>query len=223
MNTGTLQTLKRHYGPAENRPVAIIRKMELPGNTELRTGQHEQLVEAGEHAEYQVIVVQARRVTVQVGHGLHSHRCKGDHVVLLVLDCAASHLHETATNSVLEAPGPLASYSLNIRDSKQLAVLPEDLAQDAAGVVCPSKNHIVCTPTAFPPTDLHATGGAKAFAILPQALAQNAAGVFRPAATLATWLWPLRRLSSLTSEKTRKNLCTSGWLSATLLLVSQAF
>ncbi|KAK8763345.1 hypothetical protein V5799_034041 [Amblyomma americanum] len=223
MNTGTLQTLKRHYGPAENRPVAMIRKMELPGDTELRTGQHEQLVEAGEHAGDQVIVVQARRVTVQVGHGLHNHHCEGDHVVLLVLDRAASHLHGTATNSVLEAPGPLASYGLNIRDSKQLAVLPEDLAQDAAGVVCPSKNPTVCTPTAFPPPGLHTTEGAEELAILPQDLAQDATRAFRPTETLATWLRPLRRLPSLTSEKTRKNLCTSGWLSATLPLVSQAF
>ncbi|KAK8770800.1 hypothetical protein V5799_012735 [Amblyomma americanum] len=129
-----------------------------------------------------------------------------------------------ARSTVLEVPGELVSSAVNtIEDVEQLKVLLKDLAQDNAADVCPSAVHVVRIPAALTPPGLHTTEGAEELAILPQDLAQDATGVFRPAATLVTWLVRLRHLPTPTSEKTRKNFCTSGWLSARLTLVSQAF
>ncbi|KAK8772665.1 hypothetical protein V5799_024087 [Amblyomma americanum] len=221
-----LQTLERRRGSAQNQPDATLHRTELafPDDIDEHTGQQEHLVETGVDAGHHVIVIHTRRATVPVVDGLHRRRCEGDRVVLLILGYSVSRLPPTATSTVLEVPGELVSSAVNtIEDVEQLKVLLEDLAQDNAAVIYPSAVHVVRTPTVLTAPGLHTTEGAEELAILPQDLAQHAAGVFRPTATLATWLLPLHRLPSLTSEKTRKNLCTSGWPSATLPLVSQVF
>ncbi|KAK8777816.1 hypothetical protein V5799_020845 [Amblyomma americanum] len=219
------QTLERHRGSAQNQPDATLHRTELafPDDIDEHTGQHGHLVETGVDAGHHAIIIHTRRATVPAVDGLHHRSCEGDRVVLLILGYSASRLPPVVTSTVLEVPGELVSSAVNtIEDVEQLKVLLEDLAQDSAADVCPSALR-VRIPAALRQPGLHTTEGAKELAILPQDLAQDAARVFGPTATLVTWLVPLRHLPSPTSEKTRKNLCTRGWLSATLPLVSQPF
>ncbi|KAK8763347.1 hypothetical protein V5799_034043 [Amblyomma americanum] len=220
------QTLERRRGSAQNQRDATLHRTELaiPDDIDEHTGQHEHLVESAVDGGHHVIVIHTRRATGPVAHGLHRRRCEGDRIVLLIFDYTASRLPPIARSTVLEVPCELVSSSVNtIEDVEQLKVLLEDLAHDNAAVVCPSAVDVVHITAALTPPGLHTTEGAEELAILPQDLAQDATRVFRPTTTLVTWLVPLRHLPTPTSEKTRKNFCTSGWLSARLPLVSQTF
>ncbi|XP_077524039.1 uncharacterized protein LOC144135173 [Amblyomma americanum] len=201
----------------ETQPCAMLYHKELliPRGTEESTGEPEHLFVIGADAGH--------RATVLVAHGLCRRRCVGDPSLLLVLEHAASRFSRIATNLALDVPGAIASWVFKTIDDAELAVLQEDLAQDAAHVICPSADRVGRTPPALASRAMHTIKGAEEVAMLPQDLAQDTAGVFLPRAALLKRLVPLRRLPSLTPDKTRKNLCTSGWLPARLPLVSQAF
>ncbi|KAK8782675.1 hypothetical protein V5799_015985 [Amblyomma americanum] len=219
-------TLKcRRESAQKNGLVSMVNQIELPfpEDKQERTGQHEHQVKIGADEWYHVVFVNTRRLAMPVGCALYRRRIEGGHIERLILDHAVSRLTRIATNHVLEAPGAFASSGFSIRDTGQLAVLLEHLAQDAAGVIWPWTNPVKRIPAVLTPPCLHTTESAEELAILPRDLAQDAAGVFRPEATLMVRLLPLRRLPCLTSEKTRKNLSTSCWPSAGLPLVSQAF
>ncbi|XP_077524020.1 uncharacterized protein LOC144135152 [Amblyomma americanum] len=198
-------------------------KLPFPEGTEGSTGQPHHVFVTGAEAEHRVILVHTRRVTVLVARVLYRRRCEADPTVLLVLDHAASPFPTIPTNLVLDVPGALASCVFNTIDDAELAVLQEDLAQDAAHVICPSADRVGRTPPALASRVMRTIKGAEEVAILTQDLAQDAAGAFHPTETLMVRLLPLSRLPSLTPEKTRKNFCTSGWLSAILPLVSLTF
>ncbi|KAK8772667.1 hypothetical protein V5799_024089 [Amblyomma americanum] len=221
------KTLERRRCPAQNnRLVGMLYQIDLsiPDGEQEHTVQREHTFVSGADAGHRVILVYTRRVTVLVARGLHRRRCVGDPTVLLILDHADRRLPRIATNLVLDLPGALApSVFSTTDDAEQLAVLLEDNTQNAADVTCPSADPVERTPPTLAARALQTTSGAEELAILPPDLAQDAAGVFLLMATLLMLLVPLRRLPSPTSEKTRKNLCTSQQLSASLLLGSRVF
>ncbi|KAK8772666.1 hypothetical protein V5799_024088 [Amblyomma americanum] len=221
-----VQILKSCCGAAQETQLCAMlyhNKLPFPEGTEGSTGQPHHLFVTGAEAEHRVILVHTRRVTVLVARVLYRRRCEADPTVLLVLDHAASPFPTIPRNLVLDVPGALASCVFNTIDDAELAVLQEDLAQDAAHVICPSADRVGRTPPALASRVMRTIKGAEEVAILTQDLAQDAAGAFHPTETLMVRLLPLSRLPSLTPEKTRKNFCTSGWLSAILPLVSLTF
>ncbi|KAK8772669.1 hypothetical protein V5799_024091 [Amblyomma americanum] len=221
-----VQILESCCGAAqETQPCAMLYHIELPfrDGTEGSTGQPHHLFVTGAGAEHRVTLVHTRRLMVLVACGMYRRGCEADPTVLLVLEHAASRFLTIATNFVLDVPDPLASCVFNTTNDAELAVLQEGLVQDSVHVICPPADPVVRIPPALACRALHATNGLEEIAILAQDQAEDSAGVFLQTAPLLMPLVSLSRRSSLTPDKTRKNLCTSGWLKTRLPLVSQAF